>query len=226
MKKKATLISAMIFESIGIIITCFWCFKMLSAGLGTSIFSIIIICTSVYLPMTVAYLCYFFLNIKQAQQVKLLFICLFVLHVVMLYGLLLVREQLPDQEGFWSYIRYRTNFVPFKTVYEYIFSSPSLQTTIYNLLGNVVLFIPLGFLSACVFPSMQGLKKFVLVMCSVIAIVEILQLILLVGACDIDDVILNVFGCLIGVWLLRIPVFKTIRETFRTTPILDLPSQH
>ncbi len=67
-----------------------------------------------------------------------------------------------------------------------------------NLVGNVVMFIPLGYLLPKTFtPLRKFFKLFLCVMLSIIA-VELLQLFTGLGSCDIDDLILNMAGAVIG----------------------------
>jgi len=97
------------------------------------------------------------------------------------------------------------NFVPFYTILKYWDNRDWLNNAIVieNLLGNVAVFIPLGLL-------LQALKRskgvwFDLMLAVLIPVcVEALQALLMVGSCDIDDVILNFAGIAIGIGLYRI----------------------
>ncbi len=64
-------------------------------------------------------------------------------------------------------------------------------------LGNVVMFIPFGFLG-WFFPHLQDLKKLFIAFVSAIVIVEALQYFSRLGVFDIDDIILNTFGVYLG----------------------------
>ena len=64
-------------------------------------------------------------------------------------------------------------------------------------LGNVVMFIPFGFLG-WVFPRIKDLKSLVIAFISAIVIVEALQYFSRMGVFDVDDVILNTFGVYLG----------------------------
>ena len=74
------------------------------------------------------------------------------------------------------------------------------HVTLINLLGNVVCFIPFGFL----FPTLsykRGYKNGITVtlLAAVFSVlIETAQLIAKVGAFDVDDIILNTLGCIIG----------------------------
>ncbi|CAD7810435.1 hypothetical protein CHRY9390_02178 [Chryseobacterium aquaeductus] len=64
-------------------------------------------------------------------------------------------------------------------------------------LGNVIMFIPFGFLG-CAFPQLKDLKSTVMVFVSAIVIVEGLQYFTRLGIFEIDDIILNTFGVYLG----------------------------
>lgn len=70
-------------------------------------------------------------------------------------------------------------------------------------LGNVVMFIPFGFLG-WIFPKLNNLKNLIITFVSVIVIVEALQYFSRLGVFDVDDVILNTFGVLLGWQMKRI----------------------
>jgi glycopeptide antibiotics resistance protein len=94
------------------------------------------------------------------------------------------------------------NWVPFKTILFYLFGDKGLIIAGINLVGNIIFLVPVGFLVPIIFPSMNGRKAFVLAVLSGLSI-ECLQVILHVGIFDIDDVILNGFGVMIGYWAYR-----------------------
>ncbi|WP_317193400.1 VanZ family protein [Chryseobacterium indoltheticum] len=74
-------------------------------------------------------------------------------------------------------------------------------------LGNVVMFIPFGFLG-WIFPQLNNLKNLIITFVSVIVIVEALQYFSRLGVFDVDDVILNTFGVLLGWQMKRILEIK------------------
>jgi glycopeptide antibiotics resistance protein len=94
----------------------------------------------------------------------------------------------------------RFNLYPFKTISNFLANSSrySFHVLFINLAANIITFIPLGF-SAPIF-----LKKIrssaAMFAFSIIAIfaVEWLQFVLNVGVFDIDDIILNTLGCMLG----------------------------
>ena len=100
------------------------------------------------------------------------------------------------------YLRTSVNLIPFKTVAEYVTRmregtiNPSIAIT--NLLGNLVLFLPAGFLLPCLWKRLRRFGgTFLTVLCIILA-TECLQLLLRIGSFDIDDFILNLAGAAVG----------------------------
>ena len=102
------------------------------------------------------------------------------------------------------------NVIPFKTIIWFVTVGDKtsnqylLRHAFVNLVGNVVLFIPAGFFLPCIWRSMRAFWKLLLCFTGLILAVEILQLITLLGSCDIDDLILNIVGATLGygIWKL------------------------
>lgn len=70
-----------------------------------------------------------------------------------------------------------------------------------NLLGNVGLFLPFGIFLPLLFQSMKHFWRFLLCATLSVLTVELLQLLTGLGACDVDDLILNLSGAIAG-WLI------------------------
>jgi glycopeptide antibiotics resistance protein len=66
--------------------------------------------------------------------------------------------------------------------------------------GNVVMFIPFGFLG-WIFPQCKELKSLLFSFISAITIVEALQYFTRMGIFEVDDIILNTFGVFLG-WMI------------------------
>jgi len=79
---------------------------------------------------------------------------------------------------------------------------PALRDAVKQIGGNILLGVPFGVLVPVVAPQARGLVRVLLLTASVMLLVEFAQGALVTGrAFDIDDVILNTTGALIG-WLL------------------------
>lgn len=69
-------------------------------------------------------------------------------------------------------------------------------------LGNVLMFIPFGFLG-WIFPKLMGLKSLMYAFISSIFIVEGMQYFTRLGIFEIDDILLNSFGVFVGFQICR-----------------------
>ena len=79
-----------------------------------------------------------------------------------------------------------------------------MRIAIRNLLGNILLFTHLGIFLPVLFPPLRKFFRTLLSVTFIITIIELCQLALMVGSCDIDDLILNVSGAALGYGLYRL----------------------
>lgn len=112
------------------------------------------------------------------------------------------------------------NLVPFRTMKNYIKYS-GFTHTLTNILGNIIIFIPFGILVPEIFPKFRRLLKIISLSIATSFFVEFIQF--FIGrSVDIDDLILNVFGSLIGylIWerILRYKFAKKKRRKRRPRP--------
>lgn len=108
------------------------------------------------------------------------------------------------------------NLIPFKikTIFEQIVGRNEVvsqidiaDVSILNLLSNIFLFSPIGFFVPLINERYISLKKIILIGVSTSCVVEVIQL--FIGrSCDIDDVILNTCGVVIGFIIFK--VYKRI----------------
>ena len=103
---------------------------------------------------------------------------------------------------------YRYNLVPFREIERFWTYRGELGIhSFYNLVGNVLIFVPAGFFIPVLWKNKRG---FIFTMCvtfQMSLLVEVLQLVLRVGSFDVDDLFLNTLGGLLG-YLLLILVSK------------------
>lgn len=71
-----------------------------------------------------------------------------------------------------------------------------------NLLGNIVMFIPFGFLGL-VNQKFNKLSILLIHFLSVLLVMEALQYFTRMGIFDIDDILLNSLGVIIGFWIYK-----------------------
>ena len=93
------------------------------------------------------------------------------------------------------------NIVPFKIILKMLFEYP-LGQFIYNVIGNIVLFIPFGFFIYIKFEK-NKIKALLAVFIMTLG-VEFIQGFIPYRFCDIDDIILNTFGGYIGIIIYNI----------------------
>lgn len=89
---------------------------------------------------------------------------------------------------------FRINLIPFV----YLFDYPELRSALLNLIGNTAMFIPLGIVWPCVFKELDTHKKVIAAGVGFSLCIEILQLPFYDRVSDIDDLILNSLGFLMG----------------------------
>ena len=77
-----------------------------------------------------------------------------------------------------------------------------------NLIGNIVIFAPFGILLPCAFDRCAGLWKTALLGFLTSLMIESCQLIAKVGIFDIDDLILNTSGAVIGYIIYKTLIIK------------------
>lgn len=76
--------------------------------------------------------------------------------------------------------------------------SPVFFHCVINLGGNIFLFIPIGYFLPRLWTKMHRFFPFFFTCTLSICLVELLQLFTLLGSLDIDDLILNLFGMILG----------------------------
>lgn len=108
-----------------------------------------------------------------------------------------------------------TNIIPFNTIIEYIkgliTNNINKKIVISNLGINLILFAPMGvFISILFKDKIKNIKQFILAMIIVLFSVEMLQFITLRGSMDIDDIILNITGAIVGYELTQLNWVKNL----------------
>ncbi len=136
------------------------------------------------------------MSIKRAKIIRALGKVLFVLYVGFLIYFLFLAEWYGRTE---ISEEYRYNLELFKEIRRFITYREQLGTFVVaaNLLGNILIFVPYGF-----FVSMAGrtrglFRTFFLSMFLSLG-VETVQLVTRVGSFDVDDILLNTIGGILG----------------------------
>ena len=93
---------------------------------------------------------------------------------------------------------------PFKTLrlfWNALFTSqyPGVRSHAFiNLLGNVGMFVPLGLFVPWIWQRWRKFWRHLCLMTGIILCVELSQLVLCLGTCDVDDLLLNLVGTSLG----------------------------
>jgi glycopeptide antibiotics resistance protein len=138
--------------------------------------------------------------IKKFVLLIILFLYLAILTKLVLFKYIPLSEiinhfNFSNQPYFWR----SNNFVPFKTINFYLFLADiNLDIRVKNLAGNVIGFIPFGFILPLLAKRYQKLGTVVLATFCLSLTYEILQLVFEFGSFDVDDLILNTFGGFLG----------------------------
>ena len=94
---------------------------------------------------------------------------------------------------------YRYNLVPFKEIERFWKYRRELGIhSFYNLAGNILGFMPAGFFIPKLWKNQRGFFFTMFVTFEMSLLVEVLQLVFKVGSFDVDDLMLNTLGAVIG----------------------------
>jgi len=95
------------------------------------------------------------------------------------------------------------NFVPFKFIYKIyteVFLNKNVSYLLINIMGNIILFIPIGFVVPLLWRVSRRMTMVIGFLSSLF--IEVCQLFLLRGT-DVDDLLLNAFGVMLGILIYR-----------------------
>ncbi len=159
---------------------------------------------------------------------KINLIIYFLIYVVTICTLTLF-DEIFGRQGFviidWNqklldfYMKHSFNIIPFKTINlfisGYLKGIVSLKSFSINIFGNLCAFMPFAIFLPLIFKSMNKYFNFFITMIVIVVIIELLQFATISGSCDIDDLILNVFGASIIYFITKIKtVNKLIHKIF------------
>ena len=101
---------------------------------------------------------------------------------------------------------YQYNLIPFHEIRRFFVYRRQLgfAAVARNLAGNVLAFVPFGVFLPMLVKRVRSLGKTLLLGFEFSLLVEIVQLFSKVGSFDVDDILLNTFGVLVGYVLFRL----------------------
>ena len=117
-----------------------------------------------------------------------------------------------------EYARFHMNLIPFRTIGEYIRAifdgSMNLSIPIQNLFGNLLLFFPLGIYLPLFFKKLKSWKKYMVTIFIILLGIELVQIFTRRGSFDVDDLILNVSGAMIGCLLWKTRILQWLEKVY------------
>ncbi len=157
--------------------------RTMITGVFPDVWPIIIIIAVIACSLRIAYLV---INKKDFCFYKELFMLVFILYVMCLFEVVTIQD----------YNYGLSNFIPFHEIFRYEIGS---RLFIKNILGNILLFLPYGYYATS---YVNNKKYWVTALLTVIISITIEFVQLKIGRTfDIDDVILNTCGGILGFYL-------------------------
>ena len=133
---------------------------------------------------------------KHNKAIRFISWILFIMYLVAMVYFLFFSEQL----GRTPSDTYHYNLKPFAEINRYLtyYRKIGSFNVILNLLGNVICFMPFGFVIPILSCRQRSIVRITALsfLCSVT--IELTQLVTKLGSCDVDDVILNTLGGISG----------------------------
>ena len=146
------------------------------------------------------------LSYKTKQRTKLLLEVCFMVYLIVLFYFLFFSDRYGRTE---LRQEYQYNLVPFQEIKRFIQYREILgfESFLANILGNIFAFSPFGFMLPILNSRKRGILYVTLVSFEFSLFIELIQLITKVGSYDVDDMIMNTIGGVIGYIIYRICYF-------------------
>lgn len=176
--------------------------------IGISFIFAAILFTIIWIIFRVRY----YLKNKPINKLREVFINLFFIYFLILVNLTIFKY------GYLTLdfdIRFYINYIPFvETVKMFTNEFSDIHIALYNVIGNILLFIPLGFCIPLFFNKKNKLSKVILYGFIASLTIEVLQIFTPFNTTDIDDIIFNTFGSILG-----FIIFNIFYRIFKNTKI-------
>lgn len=153
-------------------------------------------------------LSYLICNNKKISIYKELISLCFIIYIMLLFELVTTT----DFESFSN------NFIPFREMFRYDFNSKLFYR---NVIGNIIIFVPFGYFASYFCKSSKVYPSFIITLITSLTI-EIIQM--GIGrSFDIDDIILNILGGLLGyiLYIITDKIFRKYSEKFKNNLLLN-----
>ncbi len=137
------------------------------------------------------------MSIENKKKLRVLCLVLFILYSISIVYFLIFSDMFGRGHG---YEEMRYNLTPFLEIKRFVKYRSYMTTTsvMLNLVGNVLAFVPFGMLIRWVRGKKTGFFTATLAAFAFSLSIELVQLITKLGVFDVDDIIMNTFGGMLG----------------------------
>ena len=141
------------------------------------------------------------------KSFKIIFWCIMICYMIILTKLVIFKQSPGYIKHFflheygWKKLRqswHHANLIPLKSIKLYLTTKDQDVNPLTNLLGNIVGFVPLGFLLPLLFIKLRSFIRTIAIVFSIRLGFETFQLVTDLGYFDVDDLLLNTIGGMIG----------------------------
>lgn len=137
---------------------------------------------------------------------------LFVLYLLVLVKLLFFKIRFvfstiditSNEKATFGSLLAASNFIPFYRIWYYASGQEPYLVGLLNVAGNVALFVPVGIFLPLFFKRLNSGLRVAMVSAGLSLLVETLQLLTTTGEFDVDDVLLNATGAVLGYCVFRV----------------------
>ena len=150
-------------------------------------------------------------SLKRELQLILVYICIVVVARFTFFPFSKVNGQIqPLVFNIANAFSFRINWVPMVNLTDY----PTMREILINVIGNTAMFIPLGIVWPCVYKELNTPVKAIAAGAGFSLLIEILQLPFYDRVSDVDDLILNSLGFILGylIYLLARAIKRAIKK--------------
>ncbi|MBR2860249.1 MAG: VanZ family protein [Clostridia bacterium] len=159
------------------------------------------------------------INLKREEQMLLVYVCVAVVVRITCFPAFRVDGRIQPLLLDTAQLAPRLNFVPFV----YLFDYENMLLAMINLVGNILMFVPLGIVWPSVFKKLDAHWKVVLAGVGFTVLIEVFQLPFFERVTDIDDLILNSAGFILGYGIYLLATKKRRRYLFRKIEEQEIP---
>jgi len=138
-------------------------------------------------------------KVKNMKKSNIITYMMFIIYILLIIRIILFKDIPLNKIFMMMGMEKRTiNIVPLYSVIKMIIdANVSSQQVFKNIVGNIAIFVPMGIFLPLLFKE-TGLKVIVIKGIFISCTFEILQFIFAIGNTDIDDIILNLLGLMLG----------------------------